>query len=181
MLDSLEDVIALAWMAVACALLWGYTKSWNDLTVQASYAFCMVLENQPSLCRIIVPAFAVVVAVLGYKSLGSMLLLGSLFSLCVGMTVTIMCDCIRYPVVHDLGTLVMAFSGLCFILQVSDSTMDIGCAVVSITISYTAHFLRGAEVNPTTNRARHLLWGGIHGATQWLAFGFVYRLTTTAS
>ena len=91
---SLENVIACAWVAIACTLLWGYAQSWNALRIQASYAFCMVLENQPALAQIIVPAFAVVIAGLGYKNSESVLVLGSLFTLCVGMTVTVVCDCI---------------------------------------------------------------------------------------
>lgn len=169
-----------AWAILAVALLFGYARALlrGDLQRTAAFAISSVLElpyNANLVHFVLVPILLMILLGLGVEHNAILTARLPLVVLATGGAGTVAYDCVRYPIAHDVATVVMAASGLFFLYQVAASAYDLAAWSLSIALGYAFHFARGTDVPQV--RTWHLILSAMHGLCQWSAFFYTVRLT----
>lgn len=180
--SSTTVVASAAWAIVAAVMTFGYAKCLyrGDLQRACAYAMCNVTEvndNRTWMFHILLPSFATVLCCLVVKHAENPIVASAASGIGLGAIATVAFDSIRYPIAHDLGTLMMAICGMVLLMTIGADPFDLAGWTASIAVGYVCHFARGPEVNPTTNVKRHTLWSLGHAGFQFGAFFFTVRMT----
>ena len=185
-MDADVPQIQLVYGGIAALLVVCYARGLarGDLQKSGTYAISAVVEcpyNVALVQFVICPLFLGVLYLIardaGGGAFGDVYTSVAVAGVGVGFGVTAGFECTEHPIVHDVGTLVMAVCSLAMLKRIEPDFSDVVGWVGALAAGYSCHFARGLDV-PRTVLPSHHAWSFFHGLFQWVLFYYTVVCTT---